>query len=160
FAFTWLLLLFSVAPEAVAAPYVLGSGHSSALVGWWLVTLPLGIIIGDLLGGWLLTAKQQTPLIVPSAALCFRPCLAVLPPPPLPQPPAPRPGPASSRRFRARLRVLPWPRPAHPRPRAATPVRADNGDQHRRAHDHPRDRLRSRRSPRRDLQPRARHRHR
>jgi MFS family permease len=78
FAFTWLLLLFSVAPEAVAAPYVLGSGHSSALVGWWLVALPLGIIIGDLLGVWLLTAQQQRRLIVPIAALCFLPCLAFI----------------------------------------------------------------------------------
>jgi len=83
FAFSWLLLMLAVAPEAVAAPYVLGSGHSCGLVGWWLVTLPVGVVIGDLLGVWLLTAHQQRLLIAPLAALCFLPYLAFVARPPL-----------------------------------------------------------------------------
>lgn len=83
FAFGWLLPLFSVAPEAVAAPYVFDSGHSSALVGWWLVALPLGVIAGDLLGVWLLSARQQQRLIAPIAALGFLPYLAFVTRPPL-----------------------------------------------------------------------------
>ena len=62
---------------------MLRSGHSSALVGWWLVALPLGIILGDLLGVWLLTAQQQRRLIAPIAALCFIPCVAFVAEPPI-----------------------------------------------------------------------------
>lgn len=75
FAFGWLLPFFSVAPESLAAPYVIGGGHSSALVGWWLVALPVGVITGDLLGVWLLTAHQQRRLITPIAAVGFVPYL-------------------------------------------------------------------------------------
>jgi MFS family permease len=82
--FGWLLPPFSVAPEALAAPYVLGSGSSRALVGWWLVALPVGVICGDLVGVWLLTASQQRRLIVPIAALGFAPYLVFLARPPIP----------------------------------------------------------------------------
>src|SRR5205085_4872723 len=40
----WLAPMFAVAPEALAAPYVAGRHASPALVGWWLVALPVGII--------------------------------------------------------------------------------------------------------------------
>jgi MFS family permease len=82
--FGWLLPPFSVAPEALAAPYVLRSGGSRALVGWWLVALPVGVIGGDLLGVWLLTARQQRRLIAPIAALGFLPYLAFLTRPAIP----------------------------------------------------------------------------
>jgi MFS family permease len=81
---SWLLPPFSVAPEALAAPYVLGSGGSRALVGWWLVALPVGVIAGDLIGVWVLTADQQRRLIAPIAALGFVPYLAFVAHPPIP----------------------------------------------------------------------------
>jgi MFS family permease len=72
----WLVPTFSVAPEALAAPYV-GTHHSStALVGVWLVALPLGTIVGDVVGVRFLTAEWQRRLIVPAAAAGFLPYLA------------------------------------------------------------------------------------
>ena len=38
----WLIPTFAVAPEALAAPYVSDLGGSSALVGCWLVAIPIG----------------------------------------------------------------------------------------------------------------------
>jgi len=76
--FGWLVPMFSVAPESLAAPYVLGSGGARALVGAWLVALPIGVIAGDLLGVWVLSAHQQRRLIAPIAALGFLPYLAFL----------------------------------------------------------------------------------
>lgn len=74
--FGWLVPLFSVAPESLAAPYVLGSGGAQALVGLWLVALPVGVIVGDLLGVWVLSADRQQRLIAPIALLGFLPYLA------------------------------------------------------------------------------------
>lgn len=74
--FGWLSSFFAVAPEALAAPYVLAHGHSRALVGWWLVALPVGVIGGDLLGVWLLSPRRQQQLLVPIAAIAFVPDLA------------------------------------------------------------------------------------
>jgi MFS family permease len=74
--FGWLVPLFSVAPESLAAPYVLGSGGAQALVGLWLVALPVGVIVGDLLGVWVLSAEHQQRLIAPIALLGFLPYLA------------------------------------------------------------------------------------
>jgi predicted MFS family arabinose efflux permease len=71
----WLVPAFSVFPESIAAPYVLGHDGSRGLVGWWLAALPVGVVAGDLLGVWLLTARQQRRLIVPLAALGFVPYL-------------------------------------------------------------------------------------
>jgi MFS family permease len=72
----WLVPAFAVWPEALAAPYVFSEGHSRALVGWWLVALPLGVVLGDLLGVWLLSPWQQQRLVAPIAALGFAPFLA------------------------------------------------------------------------------------
>jgi hypothetical protein len=83
FAFGWLLPFFSVAPEALAAPYVLSSGHSSALVGWWLIALPLGVIVGDVVGVWLLAASRQRRLIAPIAVVGFVPYLLFVVRPPV-----------------------------------------------------------------------------
>jgi hypothetical protein len=65
-----------VAPEALAAPYVAGLGASAALVGIWLVALPVGMIAGDLLGVWRLTSEQQRRIVAPVAAASFVPYLA------------------------------------------------------------------------------------
>jgi len=82
--FGWLLPAFSVVPESLAAPYVLGRGDSRALVGWWLVALPVGVIVGDTIGVWLLGARRQRRLIAPIAALGFLPYLAFAAHPPIP----------------------------------------------------------------------------
>jgi hypothetical protein len=72
----WIAPMCTVAPEAVAAPYVTGHHGSSAVVGWWLVALPIGLIAGDLAGVRLLTARQQKRLVGPSAAVGFVPYVA------------------------------------------------------------------------------------
>lgn len=71
----WLVPTFSVAPESLAAPYVAGTGSSRALVGIWLVALPVGTVLGDLLGVWLLAAERQRRLVGAAAALSFAPYL-------------------------------------------------------------------------------------
>jgi MFS family permease len=71
----WLAPMFSVAPEALAAPYVVGHHASSALVGWWLVALPVGVIVGDVAGVRLLDQRRQRRLIAPAVALSFVPYL-------------------------------------------------------------------------------------
>jgi hypothetical protein len=72
----WLAPMFSVAPEAVAAPYVASHHGSSTLVGWWLIALPVGVIAGDIAGVRLLTPRQQRRLVAPAAAAGFVPYLA------------------------------------------------------------------------------------
>ena len=72
----WLVPTFAVAPEALAAPYVAGIGGRAALVGWWLVALPVGVVVGDLVGIWVLSATVQRRLVVPLAAATFVPLLA------------------------------------------------------------------------------------
>jgi predicted MFS family arabinose efflux permease len=69
--------MFSVAPEAVAAPYVAAHHGSSTLVGWWLIALPVGVIAGDIAGVRLLTQRQQRRLVAPAAAAGFVPYLAL-----------------------------------------------------------------------------------
>jgi len=71
----WLVPMFSVAPEALAAPYVAAHRGSAALVGVWLVALPLGIIAGDVSGVRFLTAGQQRRLVGPAAVAGFLPYL-------------------------------------------------------------------------------------
>jgi predicted MFS family arabinose efflux permease len=74
--FAWLVPMFSVFPESIAAPYVLAQDGSRALVGWWLAALPAGVVAGDLLGVWLLTPRRQQRLVVPLAVLSLAPYLA------------------------------------------------------------------------------------
>ena len=71
----WLVPTFAVAPEAVAAPYVADLGGPVALVGWWLVAIPLGVVIGDLVGIWALAPQTQRRLVGPLAAAVFVPLL-------------------------------------------------------------------------------------
>jgi MFS family permease len=80
----WLAPMCTVAPEAVAAPYVAGHHGSPALVGWWLVALPLGLIAGDFAGVRLLTPRQQRRLLGPSVAAQFVPYLVFAADPAIP----------------------------------------------------------------------------
>jgi predicted MFS family arabinose efflux permease len=80
----WLVPMFSVAPEALGAPYVAAHGGSASLVGLWLAALPLGLILGDLAGVRWLTARQQQRLVVPAAAASFVPYLAFVVKPAIP----------------------------------------------------------------------------
>ncbi len=79
----WLVPMFSVAPEALAAPYVAGQNGSPALVGWWLAALPAGLIVGDLLGVWCLSPQRQRRLVGLAAAASFVPYLAFFATPPI-----------------------------------------------------------------------------
>jgi MFS family permease len=74
----WLVPMFSVAPEALAAPSVASTGGSPALVGWWLVALPAGTVAGDLLGVWGLTPDRQRRMLALAAGASFLPYLAFL----------------------------------------------------------------------------------
>jgi len=80
----WLVPMFSVAPEALAAPYVSAHGGSTTLVGWWLVALPIGLIAGDIAGVRTLTQRQQRRLVAPVAAASFLPYLVFAVDPSLP----------------------------------------------------------------------------
>jgi hypothetical protein len=79
----WLIPLFSVAPESLAAPYVVSHGGSAALVGWWLVGLPAGIVAGDLLGVWLLSPRWQHRVVGAAGLASFLPYLAFALSPPV-----------------------------------------------------------------------------
>jgi predicted MFS family arabinose efflux permease len=72
----WLVPMFSVAPEALAAPYVASRHGSSALVGWWLVALPAGVVAGDVAGVRFLDARRQRRVVSFAAAAGFVPYLA------------------------------------------------------------------------------------
>jgi predicted MFS family arabinose efflux permease len=71
----WLAPMFSVAPEALAAPYVSSHGGSPQLVGWWLAALPIGTIVGDVLGVRFLSSSAQAALVGTAAAAGFVPYL-------------------------------------------------------------------------------------
>jgi hypothetical protein len=79
----WLVPMFSVAPEALAAPYVAGRGGSPALVGLWLAALPAGMVAGDLLGVWRLSAQRQRSMVGLAACGCFVPYLVFMARPPI-----------------------------------------------------------------------------
>jgi MFS family permease len=71
----WLVPTFAVAPEALAAPYVSGLGGSDSLVGWWLVAIPLGFVVGDVIAIWAVSAAWQARLVGPLATCVFVPLL-------------------------------------------------------------------------------------
>ena len=79
----WLVPMFLVAPEALAAPYVAGQNGSPVLVGWWLAALPVGLIVGDVLGVWCLSPERQRRLVGLAAAASFVPYLAFFATPPI-----------------------------------------------------------------------------
>src|SRR6185503_2461858 len=45
---------FAVAPEALAAPAVDARDLSANAVGWWLAALPVGTMLGQVLGVWVI----------------------------------------------------------------------------------------------------------
>jgi hypothetical protein len=79
----WLVPMFSVAPEALAAPYVAGRGGSPALVGWWLAALPIGLIAGDLTGVWFVSPHRQRRMVRIVAIASLAPYLAFFSSPPI-----------------------------------------------------------------------------
>lgn len=64
----WAVPVFVIAPEALGAPYIAQAGLPSAAVGAWLVVLPLGNLIGALLGVWWLTPRRRRQMIGALAA--------------------------------------------------------------------------------------------
>ena len=79
----WVIPLFSVAPESLAAPYITTHGGSAALVGWWLAGLPVGIITGDMLGVWFLPPAWQRRLVGVAGLVSFCPYLVFFALPPV-----------------------------------------------------------------------------
>ncbi len=71
----WVGPMLSVAPEALAAPCVAHHHGSSALVGWWLIALPAGLIAGDVAAVRLLRPDQQRRLVAPALGAGFLPYL-------------------------------------------------------------------------------------
>ncbi len=64
----WVTAFLLVAPEALAAPAVAERGDPGSAAGWWLAAAPVGTVIGELAGIWLIPAdwrvRLTTPLIV------------------------------------------------------------------------------------------------
>jgi hypothetical protein len=81
--FGWLAPMCAVAPEALAAPYVAAHHGSAALVGWWLIALPVGLIVGDVAGVRWLRPELQRRLVAPLATAAFVPYLAFAFDPPI-----------------------------------------------------------------------------
>jgi hypothetical protein len=79
----WVIPMFSVAPESLAAAYVGHHGGSPTLVGWWLTALPVGIVTGDLLGVWLLRPALQRRVVGFAAIASFLPYLVFFASPPV-----------------------------------------------------------------------------
>ena len=73
--FSWLVPAFSVWPEALAAPGVAAHGASPGAVGWWLMALPAGTMVGEVAALWLLPPGWRTRLMRPLAAAVFVPLL-------------------------------------------------------------------------------------
>lgn len=80
----WLLPTATIAPEALAAPYVGLLGEPVAAVGLLLAAMPAGTVVADVVGGRLLGASGQRRLMVPAAALTALPLLVFAMQPRLP----------------------------------------------------------------------------
>jgi MFS family permease len=63
----WIVPFVAVAPEGLAAPAVLQSGHPAALVGLWMAAIPVGTVVSDLLVVWAVPPRYRTRLTVPLA---------------------------------------------------------------------------------------------
>jgi predicted MFS family arabinose efflux permease len=73
---SWLLPACMVAPEALAAPYVTAMGGSARLIGFFLVAMPAGTVVADVVVGRLVSSSTQRRLIVPAALVTCLPLLA------------------------------------------------------------------------------------
>lgn len=71
----WLLPACTVAPEALAAPYVRLLGEPVGAVGLLLAAMPAGTVVANLLVGRLLGAAGQRRLLVPAALLTSLPLI-------------------------------------------------------------------------------------
>ena len=78
FLFGWLLPTCVVAPEALAAPYTHEIGRPPSAVGLFLVGLPAGTAIADLLVARLLRLRIQARLVTPGALLTAVPLVLFL----------------------------------------------------------------------------------
>ena len=65
----WIVPFVAVAPEGLAAPAVVESGHATALVGLWLAAIPVGTVAGDLLLVWAVPPWHRTRLTWPLAVV-------------------------------------------------------------------------------------------
>ena len=63
----WAVPFAIVAPEALGAPYISQQGLPSAAVGAWFVAMPLGTLVGALLGVWVLDAHARRRWLRPFA---------------------------------------------------------------------------------------------
>jgi Na+/melibiose symporter-like transporter len=78
FLFGWLLPTCTSAPEALAAPYTHEIGRPSSAVGLFLIGLPAGTAISDLLVARLARMRIQARLVTPGALLTCVPLLVFL----------------------------------------------------------------------------------
>ena len=73
----WAVPFVAVAPEGLAAPAVIQSGHPAALTGLWLAAIPVGTVVGDLLTVWFVPSRTRRRMIwplamaLPALLLCF-----------------------------------------------------------------------------------------
>ena len=79
----WLVPFVANGPEALAAPSVAARGLPSAATGWWLASGPVGTVVGELAGIWLIPAARRGRLTAPLAACGFLPLLGFVLRPPL-----------------------------------------------------------------------------
>jgi MFS family permease len=75
FLFGWLLPTCTIAPEGLAAPYVRSIGHQAAAVGVFLIGLPAGTALADLLVARFARLSVQVRLVTPAALLTCIPLL-------------------------------------------------------------------------------------
>jgi predicted MFS family arabinose efflux permease len=73
--FYWLPPVFTIAPEALATPYVAQLGRGPAAVGLLLAAAPAGSVAGMLAAGSRLVPSRRLGLMVPLAAWTFLPLL-------------------------------------------------------------------------------------
>lgn len=82
--FSWLVPACSVAPEALATPYVTHIGQPVHTAGYLLCGLPIGTLTADLIAGRMLSRRTQRRIILPAATLIFVPFIAFAALPDLP----------------------------------------------------------------------------
>jgi predicted MFS family arabinose efflux permease len=82
--FGWLAPAFTIAPEALAAPYVAEVGADPAAVGLLLAAVPTGMVVGEPLAARFLGPDRRARLIVPMAVGALLPLLAFAARPPIP----------------------------------------------------------------------------
>jgi MFS family permease len=74
----WFVPSCALAPEALAAPYVHALHAGQSAVGLYLTATPVGMLIGNLLAGRLLSPAAQRRIVVPAALLTTVPLLMYL----------------------------------------------------------------------------------